>query len=122
MPARARRHANRSPAATDDRLDLVFGALSDRTRRAILGRLERSPAMITELAEEFPMSLPGVSKHLRVLERAGLVKRRIDGRVHRCALDASALGEASEWMDHYRAFWSENLDALANYVEGRGPR
>lgn len=105
-----------------DRLDLVFGALSDRTRRALLVRLERSPAMITELAERFPMSLPAVSKHLRVLERAGLVRRTIDGRVHRCELDPAPLEDAREWIDHYRVFWNENLDALADYVEGGRPR
>ena len=106
----------------DDRLDLVFGALSDRTRRALLDRLDRSPAMITELAERFPMSLPAVSKHVRVLERAGLVKRTIDGRVHRCELVTAPLDDAREWIDGYRAFWGENLDALADYVESGRPR
>lgn len=75
--------------------------------------------MITELAERFPMSLPAVSKHLRVLERAGLVKRTIDGRVHRCALDVAPLDEARGWLERYSVFWSENLEALADYVEGR---
>ena len=100
-----------------DRLDLVFGALSHRARRALLVRLERRPAMVTELAEPFDMSLPAVSKHLRVLERAGLVRRAIDGRIHRCSFDPGPLREADRWLDHYRAFWSESLDALADYVE-----
>lgn len=106
----------------DDRLDLLFSALSDRTRRALLVRLEQSPAMVTELAERFPMSLPAVSKHLRVLERAGLVRRSIDGRIHRCALDPAPLSEVGEWIDHYRSFWTSNLATLALYVEqGREP-
>jgi DNA-binding transcriptional ArsR family regulator len=120
MKSTARSRTKRS--SKDDRLDLVFGALSDRTRRALLDRLEHSPAMITELAERFPMSLPAVSKHVRVLERAGLVKRTIDGRVHRCELDTAPLDDARQWIDRYRAFWSDNLDALADYVESGRPR
>jgi DNA-binding transcriptional ArsR family regulator len=104
-------------SSRDDRLDLVFGALSDRTRRALLARLERSPAMVTELAEPFDMSLPAVSKHLRVLERAGLVRRTIDGRVHTCALDPGPLEEADRWMVRYRALWEDALDRLARFVE-----
>ncbi len=95
----------------------MFGALSDRTRRKILARLTRAPAMVTELAEPFDMSLPGVSKHLRVLERAGLVARTIDGRVHQCALDPAPLREAERWLAHYRDFWEATLDALAEFVE-----
>src|SRR4051812_1684395 len=102
----------------DDRLDLLFHALSDRTRRSILARLSRldsdsdsdsAPLSITELAEPFAMSLPAVSKHIRVLERAGLVKRTVDGRVHRCSLQASSLREVDRWLAHYRAFWDEAL-------------
>src|SRR4051794_13355265 len=106
--------ARRPPRATaDDRLDRVFGALSDRTRRAILARLERAPAMITELAEPFEMSLPAVSKHLRVLENAGLVNRTIEGRVHRCTLEPEPLQGADAWLEHYRGFWESTLDSLA---------
>jgi DNA-binding transcriptional ArsR family regulator len=111
-------HARRS---RDERLDLVFGALSDRTRRALLSRLEQSPAMVTELAEPFDMSLPAVSKHLRVLERAGLVTRTIDGRVHNCALDTRPLAEADRWMERYRALWEDALDGLATFVEKGNP-
>jgi len=108
-------------AAREDRLDRVFGALSHRTRRALLTRLSREPAKITDLAEPFAMSLPAVSKHLRVLERAGLVRRAIDGRVHRCSLDAAALQEADGWLEGYRAFWQGTLDQLERYVtETRG--
>jgi DNA-binding transcriptional ArsR family regulator len=103
--------------ARDDRLDRVFGALSDRTRRALLSRLQRAPAGITELAEPFDMSLPAVSKHVRVLERAGLVRRSIDGRVHRCALDPAPLHDAQQWLSDRRELWEDALDALAQFVD-----
>lgn len=107
-------------ATRDDRLDLVFGALSDRTRRALLARLEKAPASITELAAPFEMSLPAVSKHVRVLERAGLVVRRIDGRVHRCALEPAPLEELERWLGDRRRFWGESLDKLAELVAKDG--
>lgn len=93
----------RSPR--DGQLDRVFRALGDRTRRALLARLARKPAMITELAEPFAMSLPAVSRHIRVLEGAGLVRRAVDGRVHRCSLRAEPLKAVEEWLGHYRKFW-----------------
>ena len=99
------------------RLDLVFRALGDRTRRALLARLAERPAMITELAEPFAMSLPAVSRHIRVLERARLVVRRVDGRVHHCSLDATPLEGVDAWLRRYRRFWDESLEALARYVE-----
>jgi DNA-binding transcriptional ArsR family regulator len=102
----------------DDRLDLVFQALADRTRRALLARLARAPLKITDLAAPFDMSLPAVSRHIRVLERARLVRRAIDGRVHRCSLRAEPLRDAKAWLEHYRSFWEDTLDALANHVEG----
>jgi DNA-binding transcriptional ArsR family regulator len=102
---------------SDDAIDLVFHAISDRTRRALLARLAHSPAMVTELAKPFAMSLPAVSKHLRVLQAAGLVARRVDGRVHRCSLSASPLAEAERWFNQYRIFWKEALDGLAHYAE-----
>jgi DNA-binding transcriptional ArsR family regulator len=104
----------------DDRLDRVFGALSDRTRRALLSRLSQAPAKVTDLAAPFDMSLPAVSKHLRVLENAGLIRRTIDGRVHLCALEAAPLEDADRWIEHYRAFWEDALDGLARYVEKDG--
>jgi DNA-binding transcriptional ArsR family regulator len=97
-------------------LDLVFGALSDRTRRALLLRLVRAPAKITDLAEPFEMSLPAVSKHVRVLERAGLVRRTVDGRVHRCFFDAAPLEAADEWIARHRVFWEQGLESLAEFV------
>lgn len=99
------------------RLDLVFRALGDRTRRTLLARLARGPAMITELAEPFGISLPAVSRHIRVLERAELVKRTVEGRVHRCSMRAEPLGEAEKWLAHYREFWMGTLDALARHVQ-----
>jgi len=101
----------------EERLDRVFAALSDRTRRALLSRLGRAPAKITDLAAPFEMSLPAVSKHVRVLERAGLVRRKVDGRVHLCSLDVVPLEEAERWLAERRAFWEESLDALARLVE-----
>jgi DNA-binding transcriptional ArsR family regulator len=105
--------------STDDRLDHLFGALSDRTRRKIVARLARTPATIGELAEPFAMSLPAVSKHVRVLERAGLVRRTIDGRVHRCALDRKRLKDANQWIERHAAFWDDTLGALAAFVENK---
>jgi len=104
-------------AASEDRLDAVFHALSDRTRRSLLRRLTTGPAKITTLAEPFEMTLPAVSKHVRVLERAGLVERAVDGRVHRCSLNAAPLADAHAWVEHYRQFWDSTLDALARFVE-----
>jgi DNA-binding transcriptional ArsR family regulator len=103
--------------STDDRLDHLFGALSDRTRRKMVARLARKPATIGELAEPFAMSLPAVSKHVRVLERAGLVRRTIDGRLHRCALERKRLQAANDWIERYTSFWDDTLDALAAFVE-----
>ena len=107
-----------STTQLDDRLDLVFHALADRTRRALIRRLASTgPAKITDLAEPFRMSLPAVSKHLRVLESAKLVTREIDGRIHRCAFVPEPLATAEVWLEGYRSFWEGTLDALADFVE-----
>jgi DNA-binding transcriptional ArsR family regulator len=108
-------------ASREQRLDRIFGALSDQTRRALLRRLARSPSTITDLAAPFDMSLPAVSKHIRVLEHAGLIARDVDGRVHHCALEPAPLAEVDRWLAHYRTFWEENLDALAAFVEKKRP-
>jgi DNA-binding transcriptional ArsR family regulator len=102
----------------DERLDTVFGALADPTRRRIIARLSRGPTSVGELAEPFEMSLPAVSKHLSVLERAGLIHRERDGRIQRCQLDARPLEAASEFIESYRTFWEGSLDRLAEYLEG----
>ena len=107
---------NKGPSS-QARLDRVFRALGDRTRRTLLARLARGPAMITELAEPFGISLPAVSRHVRVLERARLVERTVEGRVHRCSLRAEPLSEAERWLADYREFWTGTLEALAGHVQ-----
>ncbi|MFQ5519928.1 MAG: ArsR/SmtB family transcription factor [Candidatus Methylomirabilia bacterium] len=102
---------NRSAA-----LDSTFAALSDPTRRAILMRLGRGEASVTDLAEPFDISLPGISKHLRVLEGAGLLRRRKQGRVHRCRIAVGPMRSAVEWIARYRRFWEGQFDALARYL------
>lgn len=110
-----------------DRLDAAFAALADPTRRAILARLATGEASVTELAEPFAMSQPAISKHLKVLERAGLVSRSRDAQRRPCRLEARPLAEATEWLERYRQFWEGNfqrLDALldelkANELKGR---
>ncbi len=101
-------------------LDRVFSALSDSTRRAILARLALGPSTVMELAEPFEISLPAVSKHLKVLERAGLLAREIDGRVHHCQLMAAPMESAASWMERYREFWERQLDALSGYLNAPG--
>jgi DNA-binding transcriptional ArsR family regulator len=98
-------------------LDAVFAALSDPTRRSILRRLGRGPRTTSELAAPFDMSLPGVLKHLRVLERAGLVLGERQGRERYYRLRATPLGEADAWLEQYRDFWETQLDALNTYME-----
>ena len=98
-------------------LDATFGALADPTRRSILERLIAGEASVTSLAEPFDMSLPAVSKHLRVLEKAGLLTQEKDGRVRRCRMDAGPMKEASDWVGRYRICWEEQLDSLADYIE-----
>jgi DNA-binding transcriptional ArsR family regulator len=106
----------------EDNLDLIFRALGDRTRRALLTELSHGPAMITELAKPFKMSLPAVSRHLRVLEKAQLVVRQIDGRVHRCSLEISPFQDIESWLSYYRPFWENALESLARYSEQRQPK
>ncbi len=97
-------------------LDRTFGALSDPTRRRILAQLAKGEECVTSLARPHAMSLAAVSKHLIVLEKAGLVKRRRDGRVHSLALEARPMQEAREWLDRYRKFWEANLDQFETYL------
>ncbi len=102
--------------AQSQQLDRVFSALADPTRRAILKTLSRHPTTINDIAKPFPISLNAVSKHVMVLERAGLVRREIRGREHHCRLESNSLREASAWMDYYRQFWEQRMDALEIYV------
>ncbi len=100
-----------------DNLDLTFAALADPIRRAILARLARGEATVGQLARPFDVSRPAISKHLRVLERAGLVQRTRDGRISRCELDAEPMREAADWVERYREFWERQLDSLSRYLE-----
>jgi DNA-binding transcriptional ArsR family regulator len=97
---------------TDDRLSVIFGALADPTRRAILARLADGEATVTELAAPFPISMPAVSRHLKVLERAGLISRNRSGQHLSSILEATPLQEATEWMERYRRFWDASFDRL----------
>jgi DNA-binding transcriptional ArsR family regulator len=101
-------------------LNQVYGAIADPTRRAILGILAEGDMNVGDLAERFPISLNGVSKHVKVLERAGLVERTIHGREHRLRLNAEPLQEASVWLEHYRAFWNARLEALEMFLMKQG--
>jgi DNA-binding transcriptional ArsR family regulator len=100
-------------------LDQVYGAIADPTRRAILNVLAEGETNVGSLAERFPISLNGVSKHVKVLERAGLVERTVHGREHRLRLNAAPLQEAAAWLEHYRKFWNARLDALEEYLVGK---
>jgi DNA-binding transcriptional ArsR family regulator len=102
---------------SDDQLDRIFHALSDRTRREVLRRLASGPAKVSELAAPFRMSRMAVSKHVQVLERARLIAREVDGRVHHCSLATAPLLGVDQWLTFYRAFWTGNLDAFAGYLE-----
>jgi DNA-binding transcriptional ArsR family regulator len=95
-----------------ERLDVVFHALADPTRRAMLHELAARPRTVGELAAPFEISLAGASKHIQVLERAGLVRREVRGRVHTCRLDAGPLHAGAEWLRHYERFWNRKLDRL----------
>ena len=99
-----------------DRLSLIFSALADPTRRAILARLVSGAASVTELAAPFEMSLPAVSKHLKVLERAGLIARGREAQWRPCRLEAAPFREVAGWLDAYRAYWDEQLDRLDTYL------
>lgn len=99
-----------------DRLSATLSALSDPTRRAMLARLAQGEAAVTELAEPFAMSLPAVSKHLKVLERAGLITRGRHAQWRPCRLEAAPLREVADWVEHYRRFWEASLDRLEDYL------
>ena len=102
---------------TTDPLSQTFAALADPTRRAILARLSSGTCSVTELAEPFDMSLPAVSKHLRVLERCGLIGRERDAQWRRCHINASPLKDVVDWAEHYRHLWEGRLDRLDSYLQ-----
>ena len=99
-----------------DHLSMTFGALADPTRRAILARLTRGDASVTELAKPFDMTLPAISKHLKVLERAGLIARSRDAQWRPCRLKAQRLEEAADWVGRYREFWEQSFDRLEDHL------
>ncbi len=105
-----------------DQLTDTFAALADPTRRAILARLAKSEATVGELAEPFEISLPAVSRHLRVLEGAHLIERRVDAQWRMCSLSAEPLQAASEWIEFFRRFWEGRLDRVAEYLEKIKPK
>jgi len=103
-------------------LDQVFAAVADPTRRAILDVLARGPAKVTEIARPFPVSLNAISKHIKTLERAGLIRREVVGREHYCHLEPRPLRRATAWLEHYHAFWEARLDALERHVVAKRKR
>ena len=103
---------------TPDRLTTTFAALADPTRRAILARLASGEASVTELARPFDMTLPAISKHLKVLERAGLIARGREAQWRPCRLRPDALKDVDDWLERYRRFWDESLDRLDVYLRG----
>ena len=98
-------------------MDRVFAALADSTRRGMIARLSLGPASIGELGRPHPISKPAVTKHIKILERAGLIERRKDGRFHHCELRPEPLQDAEEWIEKHRVFWEQSLDSLARYLE-----
>lgn len=100
-----------------DRLDATFAALADPTRRAILARLARGPAAVSELAAPFDMTMPAVSKHLKVLQRAGLIERSRQAQWRPCALAPKPLQEANQWIEQYRRLWEQKFDQLDEYLK-----
>ena len=112
----------RLPRMPSTKLNETFAALADPTRRAILARLARGEAAVGDLARPFDISLPAVSRHLRVLARARLIERRVDAQRRVCRLRAEPLRVAANWLDHYRSFWEERLDDLAALLEAPPPK
>jgi DNA-binding transcriptional ArsR family regulator len=118
-------YATGSGRIAPDRLDATFAALADPTRRGILARLAAGEASVTELAQPFAMSQPAISKHLKVLERAGLISRGRDAQRRPRRLEAKRLGEATKWLERYRRFWEgrySQLDALLDELKTKGNR
>lgn len=107
----------RPTPASNPLLDLIFAALADATRRAIIEQLRKGEATVSEVAAPHDMSLPAVSKHLRVLEDAGLLRRRVEGRTHLLTVNAKPLAQATDWLERQRKFWEGSFDRLATLLE-----
>lgn len=110
------KYSRTSTSASRQRLNLTFGALADPTRRAILSRLASGEASVTDLAKPFDMSLPAISKHLKVLQRAGLVRQGREAQWRPCRLEAAPLKEIADWVEHYRIYWEQSFDHLDDYL------
>jgi DNA-binding transcriptional ArsR family regulator len=110
------------PVAAPDRFDVVFAALADPTRRSILDRLSEGEATVNELAEPFAISLPAISRHLKVLEQAGLISRGRDGQRRPCRLEPQPLAEVAAWAEHTRAAWEQRMDRLDAFLARRSKR
>jgi len=110
------------PSRAPDQLDQIFAAVADPTRRTILDVLARGPAKVTEIARPFPVSLNAISKHIKTLERAGLIRREVVGREHFCHLEPRALHRARSWLEHHREFWETRLDALERHLAAKRKR
>jgi DNA-binding transcriptional ArsR family regulator len=106
----------------DEVMDAVFTALADSTRRGMIARLSKGPASIGELGRPYAITKPAVTKHVKLLERAGLIRREVRGRTHRVTLEPRAMQRAEDWIERYRKFWEASLDALADYVEKTKPK
>lgn len=109
-------------AIADNNLDLIFHALADSTRRAILQRIAGQALSVSEIAKPFNISLAAVSKHLKVLERAGLINRNKEGCTHYLILNAESLATAEEWLTHYQQFWDDRLQSLQDFLEEEKPK
>jgi DNA-binding transcriptional ArsR family regulator len=107
----------RTRSAPIQSLDLVFGALSNPTRRAILANLSERDLTVTELGAPFDMSLPAISKHLRILEDAGIISKTKQGRAYHCRLDPTPLAQAASWLNYYERLWERQLDSLAKFLD-----
>lgn len=117
MHGNLRSRLRRRSVASEERLDVILHALSHHTRRALLSRLGSGPCMVRELAEPFATTRVAISKHIRVLEQARLIRRVIMGRVHQCEICPDPLQEIEDWLSSYRQFWNQKLASLARYVE-----
>jgi len=105
----------------DDHLDQMFRALGDRTRRALLQKMQQGPHRVTDLAREYDCSLNAISKHLKILERAKLINRSIAGREHLCSANPKELKKAQQWVEKYQKFWTDRLQRLEDFVEKKKP-
>ena len=106
----------------EDAIDATFAALADPTRRAILARLAKGAATVNELARPFEMSQPAISKHLKVLERAGLISRTREGQTRPCRLETAPLKQVDQWVGNYRALWEDSFDRLSHHLKAKGRR